>query len=115
MHEAAQSLVGKHDFTSFRASDCQARNAVRTMKEISVTRFNDWVMIEVCANAFLYHMVRNLAGVLLPIGQGAKPVSWCAEVLAAKDRTKAGVTAQVKGCTLWMLSTQSIRKFLRSL
>ncbi len=93
MHEAAQALAGKHDFTSFRASDCQANNATRTMKDISVRRFNDWVVIEVCANAFLYHMVRNIAGVLLPIGQGSKPVEWCADVLAAQDRTKAGVTA----------------------
>ena len=97
MHEAAQALIGKHDFSSFRASDCQANNAVRTMKDISVTRINEWVIIEVCANAFLYHMVRNLAGVLLPIGEGRMPISWCAEVLAEKDRTKAGVTAPGEG------------------
>ena len=97
MHEAAQALVGEHDFTSFRAKDCQANHPVRTMKEISVTRFNDWVVIEVCANAFLYHMVRNIAGVLLPIGEGKKPVGWCEEVLALKDRRKAGVTAPGEG------------------
>lgn len=97
MHEAAQSLVGEHDFTSFRARDCQARHAVRTMKDISVQRFGDWVMIEVCANAFLYHMVRNIVGVLLPVGHGAKPVEWCGQVLAAQDRTKAGVTAPGEG------------------
>ncbi len=97
MHEAAQALVGRHDFTSFRASDCQANNANRTMKEISVTRLNDWVVIEVCANAFLYHMVRNIAGVLLPIGEGRKDVAWCASVLAAKDRKQAGVTAPGEG------------------
>jgi tRNA pseudouridine38-40 synthase len=97
MHEAAQALIGKHDFTSFRASDCQANNAVRTMKDISVTRINDWVIIEVCANAFLYHMVRNIAGVLFPIGEGIKPISWSADVLAAQDRTQAGVTAPGQG------------------
>lgn len=97
MHQAAQFLVGEHDFTSFRARDCQANHAVRTMKDVSVTRVNDWVVIEVCANAFLYHMVRNIAGVLLPIGEGKKPVTWCFEVLAAKDRTKAGVTAPGEG------------------
>jgi tRNA pseudouridine38-40 synthase len=97
MHEAAQALIGKHDFSSFRASDCQANNAVRTMKDISVTRINEWVIIEVCANAFLYHMVRNIAGVLLPIGEGRKPVEWCREVLLQQDRTKAGVTAPGEG------------------
>jgi tRNA pseudouridine38-40 synthase len=97
MHEAAQALIGKHDFSSFRASDCQANNAVRTMKDISVIRINEWVIIEVCANAFLYHMVRNIAGVLFPIGEGKKPVCWSSEVLAAQDRTKAGVTAPGEG------------------
>ncbi|MEH6346478.1 MAG: tRNA pseudouridine(38-40) synthase TruA [Bermanella sp.] len=93
MHEAAQALVGKHDFTSFRASDCQANHPNRTVIDISVKRMKDWVVLEVCANAFLYHMVRNIAGVLLPIGQGSKPVEWCQDVLQAHDRTQAGVTA----------------------
>lgn len=97
MHQAAQALVGEHDFTSFRAKDCQALHPIRTMKDVSVKRMNDWVIIEVCANAFLYHMVRNIAGVLLPIGEGKKPVSWCGEVLAAKDRSSAGVTAPAEG------------------
>jgi tRNA pseudouridine38-40 synthase len=93
MHDAAQALLGLHNFTSFQASDCQANHANRTMLDISVKRHGEWVVLEVCANAFLYHMVRNIAGVLLPIGQGSKPVEWCGEVLAAKDRTQAGVTA----------------------
>jgi len=93
MHEAAQSLMGLNDFTSFRASDCQANHPKRTMLDISVKRQGEWVVLEVCANAFLYHMVRNIAGVLLPIGQGSKPVEWCAEVLQAQDRKQAGVTA----------------------
>lgn len=97
MHLAAQSLVGEHDFTSFRAADCQANHAVRTLNDISVKRMGDWVILEVCANAFLYHMVRNIAGVLLPIGQGSKPVGWCGEVLAAQDRRQAGVTAPGEG------------------
>lgn len=97
MHEAAQALVGEHDFTSFRAADCQANHARRNLKDISVRRMGEWVVLEVCANAFLYHMVRNIAGVLLPIGQGSKPVAWSAEVLAAKDRRKAGVTAPGEG------------------
>lgn len=97
MHLAAQALVGEHDFTSFRAADCQANHANRNLKDISVRRMGDWVILEVCANAFLYHMVRNIAGVLLPIGQGSKPVDWCSSVLAAKDRRQAGVTAPGEG------------------
>ena len=97
MHAAAQSLVGEHDFSSFRARDCQANHPRRTMHEISVKRTGDWVVIEVCANAFLYHMVRNIAGVLLPIGQGDKPVSWCNEVLEKQNRTAAGITAPGEG------------------
>jgi len=93
MHEAAQALMGLNDFTSFRASDCQANHPKRTMLDISVKRQGEWVVLEVCANAFLYHMVRNIAGVLLPIGQGSKPVEWCREVLQAQDRKQAGVTA----------------------
>ncbi|MEY8204506.1 MAG: tRNA pseudouridine(38-40) synthase TruA [Bermanella sp.] len=93
MHEAAQALMGLNDFTSFRASDCQANHPKRTMLDISVKRQGEWVVLEVCANAFLYHMVRNIAGVLLPIGQGSKPVAWCREVLQAQDRKQAGVTA----------------------
>ena len=93
MHDAAQYLLGKHDFTSFRASDCQANHPNRTMIDISVKRVKNWVVLEVCANAFLYHMVRNIAGVLLPIGQGSKPVAWCQEVLEGQDRKLAGVTA----------------------
>jgi tRNA pseudouridine38-40 synthase len=97
MHEAAQSLLGEHDFTSYRAKDCQANSPVRTIQDISVRRYGDIVMIEVQANAFLYHMIRNIAGVLMPIGMERKPVEWCAELLAQRDRSLGGVTAPSAG------------------
>jgi tRNA pseudouridine38-40 synthase len=97
MHEAAQSLLGKHDFTSYRAAGCQAKNAIRTVQDISVRRYGDIVMLEVQANAFLYHMIRNIAGVLMPIGMGRKPIEWSAELLAQKDRSVGGITAPSAG------------------
>jgi len=93
MHEAAQALLGEHDFTSFRAKDCQAKSPIKTMHAITVKRWGSIIMVELEASAFLYHMVRNIVGVLLPIGEGHQPVGWMAEVLPQQDRTKAGVTA----------------------
>ena len=97
MHAAAQALVGQHDFTSFRAAQCQSRIAVRRLERISVSRAGEIVDIEVQANAFLHHMVRNIAGALLAVGCGDRPPQWIAEVLATRDRTKAGVTAPPEG------------------
>lgn len=97
MHGAAQALLGEHDFTSYRAKDCQAKSPVRTIQEISVRRYGDIVMIEVQANAFLYHMIRNIAGVLMPIGMERKPVEWCAELLGQRNRALGGVTAPSAG------------------
>lgn len=100
MHEAAKALVGEHDFTSFRAVGCQSKTAIRTLESLNVRRFANVVMLDVKGNAFLHHMVRNIAGVLIAIGNHKKPVSWCQEVLEAKDRTKAGVTAPPYGLFL---------------
>jgi tRNA pseudouridine38-40 synthase len=100
MHAAAQSLLGENDFTSFRAVACQSRTAMRNLMELNVTRQGDYVIIEVEANAFLLHMVRNLVGVLLAIGDGRKPPVWASEVLARKDRSYAGVTAPATGLCL---------------
>ena len=97
MHEAAQALKGEHDFTSYRAKDCQAKSPVRTIQDISVRRYGDIVMIEVQANAFLYHMIRNIAGVLMPIGMERKPIEWCGELLAQRNRALGGVTAPSAG------------------
>jgi len=100
MHEAAQHLVGEHDFSSFRAAQCQARTPMRHLHEISVTRHGELVVLTVCANAFLHHMVRNIAGVLIAIGTGEQPVDWSAQVLAYKDRKLGGVTAVPGGLYL---------------
>jgi tRNA pseudouridine38-40 synthase len=100
MHVAAQALIGEHDFSSFRDAECQSRTPIRRVERIVVERAADVVTITVTANAFLHHMVRNIAGVLIAIGRGQRPVEWCAEVLAARHRTKAGVTAEPYGLYL---------------
>lgn len=103
MHEAAQALVGEHDFTSFRSVHCQAKHARRCLTAIDVTRLQanaDMILIAVTGNAFLHHMVRNIAGTLMAIGQGKQPVAWAGDVLAARDRTLAGITAPASGLTL---------------
>ena len=97
MHAAAQVLVGEHDFSAFRAAECQSRTPVRRLSRIAVAREGEFVTIEVTANAFLHHMVRNIAGTLLAVGAGEQPVEWVAEVLAGRDRTRAGVTAPPAG------------------
>ena len=97
MHEAAQVLLGEHDFSSFRSAECQARHAVRLLKRLKVSRHQDRVTIEVTANGFLHNMVRILTGCLLAIGRGDQPIDWMATLLAARDRTQAGVTAPPQG------------------
>jgi len=100
MVSAAQTLLGEHDFSSFRAVACQAKNPVRTVYQLDVQRRGRYVHIDVTANAFLHHMVRNLAGVLIAVGRGEQPVSWARDVLEARDRTIAGVTAPAGGLYL---------------
>lgn len=100
MHEAAQVLVGQHDFSSFRAAECQSRTPVRNLLEISVTRSGDQLELRVRANAFLHHMVRNIAGSLLAVGSGDRSARWIGEVLEARDRALAGVTAPPQGLYL---------------
>ena len=100
MHAAAQQLLGEHDFSAFRAAGCQAGSAMREVTEISVSRDGDWVFLDVSANAFLMHMVRNITGTLAAIGQGEQPVRWALDVLEGRDRTAGGVTAPPHGLTL---------------
>ncbi len=97
MHDAAQVLGGEHDFSSYRALACQAKSPVRTIERISVTRHDEWVTLEVTANAFLHHMVRNIAGVLISIGKGERPEGWALEVLQQRNRALGGVTAPPDG------------------
>ena len=100
MHNAAQALVGEHDFSSFRAAGCQASGPVREIHSISVSREADRVILEVTANAFLQHMVRNITGTLVEIGTGEQPAEWVAQVLARRDRKEGGVAAPPHGLTL---------------
>ena len=100
MREAARCLQGEQDFSSFRASQCQARSPVRKVDYVHLARRGDLIVLEIKANAFLHHMVRNIVGVLLAIGAGERPVGWMAEVLAARDRRKGGVTARPHGLYL---------------
>ncbi|HIG64707.1 MAG TPA: tRNA pseudouridine(38-40) synthase TruA [Methyloprofundus sp.] len=100
MHQAAQALVGTYDFTSFRALKCQSVSPMRLMYFIDVYRQDEQVIMDISANAFLHHMVRNIAGVLIAIGSGEKPVAWAEELLASKNRQKGGVTAPAHGLYL---------------
>ena len=100
MHLGAQHLVGEHDFSSFRAAGCQASNPVRRIERIEVRRIGEKIVIDVEANAYLQHMVRNIAGTLLAVGSGERDPAWVASVLAARDRTVAGVTAPPGGLYL---------------
>jgi tRNA pseudouridine38-40 synthase len=97
MHEAAQALIGEQDFSSFRAAGCQARHAVREVVSVAVQRVDDFIYVDIVANAFLHHMVRNIVGSLLKVGAGERPVAWMAELLALRDRTVAGMTAPAAG------------------
>ncbi len=100
MQESAQFLLGKHDFTSFRALHCNAKTPVREVQAIQVFRRGDLVILDITANAFLHHMVRNIAGVLMAVGQGRQEVSWVEEVLQAKDRKRGAETAPPYGLYL---------------
>ncbi|MBU6416924.1 MAG: tRNA pseudouridine(38-40) synthase TruA [Xanthomonadaceae bacterium] len=99
MHAAAQALVGEQDFSSFRAVSCQARHARRQVTHIEVRREGGQVIVEIEANAFLHHMVRNIVGSLLEVGRGERSIEWIAGLLAARDRNVAGVTAVPQGLT----------------
>ena len=97
MHRAAQSLVGEHDFTSFRTVACQSRTPWRRLEQIAVTRDGERVRVTVRANAFLHHMVRNIVGSLLAVGRGEHEERWIGELLAARDRSLAAPTAAAHG------------------
>lgn len=100
MQRGAAHLLGEHDFSTFRAVACQARNPVRTLYRLDVTREGDFIYLDLEANAFLHHMVRNIAGVLMSVGTGEHPPEWVADLLAFRDRTRGGVTAPAQGLYL---------------
>jgi len=100
MHDAAQALLGEHDFSAFRAVECQAKSPVRRVERLAVTRRGECVVLDITANAFLHHMVRNIAGLLLSIGQGESRPERVAEVLATRDRRQNAATAPPDGLYL---------------
>lgn len=100
MHRAAQTLLGRHDFTSFRAAACQANSPLRTLDRLDVTRCGDRVQVVAEARSFLHHQVRNLVGTLKLVGDGAWPIERVSAALAARDRAAAGPTAPAAGLCL---------------
>jgi tRNA pseudouridine38-40 synthase len=100
MDRAAQSLVGEQDFTAFRAVACESKTPMRNVHAVSVKRFGERICIEIEANAFLLHMVRNITGTLMAVGVGKQPVTWVESLLAAKDRSMAAATAKPDGLYL---------------
>jgi tRNA pseudouridine38-40 synthase len=97
MQAAAALLVGEHDFSSFRALNCQAKSPVRRVHYCRLSKQGELYQLEVGANGFLHHMVRNIAGVLLTIGRGEASVQWVRELLGIRDRTRGGITAPPQG------------------
>ncbi len=97
MSTAARYLLGEHDFSSFRGSLCQAKSPIKTIEFIRLTQTDDEILLDIKANAFLHHMVRNIVGTLLKVGRGEKSIEWVKEVLEAKDRKRAGATAPPQG------------------
>ncbi|KYP97085.1 tRNA pseudouridine synthase A, partial [Sodalis-like endosymbiont of Proechinophthirus fluctus] len=100
MARAGQYLLGENDFTSFRALQCQSSNPWRNVNHLHVTRQGQYVVVDIKANAFVHHMVRNIVGSLLEVGCGKRPESWIAELLACRNRTQAGATAPAEGLYL---------------
>lgn len=100
MQQAAACLLGEHDFSAFRAAECQAKTAVRTVSAISVAREGSLLRVDITANAFLHHMVRNVVGTLVVVGRGDADVAWVERVLRGADRQDAGATAAACGLYL---------------
>jgi tRNA pseudouridine38-40 synthase len=99
MHAAAQGLLGRHDFSAYRAAACQAKSPVRTLERLDVLRQGDEVVILAEARSFLHHQIRNLAGTLAEVGLGKRGVDWPRRVLEGRDRAQAGQTAPPEGLT----------------
>jgi len=100
MQSAAQALIGEHDFSAFRSSECQAKSPVRHLMRFEIGFESGLIVCRLQANAFLHHMVRNLVGAVVEVGRGAAPVQWISEVLSSRDRTLAARTFPACGLCL---------------
>ena len=100
MSAASKFLIGEHDFTSFRGRGCQSRSSIREVRRLEICRKGEYILIDIHANAFLLHMVRNIVGVLTMVGSGEQDPAWAGEVLLARSREKGGVTAPASGLYL---------------
>jgi tRNA pseudouridine38-40 synthase len=109
MAAAGALLVGEHDFSAFRSAECQSRTPVRRVEAVGITREGDRVSIDVRANAFLHHMVRNIAGLLIRIGSGEEEVGWARKVLEARDRRLSAATAPA--CGLYLVEVRYPEQF----
>ena len=101
MHAAAQVLIGEHDFSAFRSAECQSKTPVRRLERIHVERAGDAVWLEIRANAYLHHMVRNIVGTLVEVQRAADPSATMLMILAGRNRRAAGITAPAEGLYLW--------------
>jgi tRNA pseudouridine38-40 synthase len=115
MREAAALIVGEHDFSAFRSSECQARSPVRTLHSVDIERHGEYVMFDFCANAFLHHMVRNLVGALVYVGKGKHGPEWISHVLDSRDRAKAAPTFDASGLYLMRVEYDSVLQLPRQM
>lgn len=104
MYHASRYLLGEHDFSAFRSSQCQAKSPVKTLKSLEIRRHGNIIICDITANGFLHHMVRNIMGVLIKVGIGKASIKWCEEVLNSRQRRLAGVTARPDGLYLSAVS-----------
>lgn len=119
MQEAAHYLQGTHDFSAFRAAQCQAKSPVRSMRQVDIRRHGDLITVSLCANAFLHHMVRNIVGCLIAVGAGKYPAAWLQEMLEGRDRSRIAPTFMPDGLYLahieydpkWGLPQEAIHPF----
>jgi tRNA pseudouridine38-40 synthase len=109
MQHAAKHLIGRHDFSSYRAVACQAKSPIRSINEITLHAYNDFIFMDIHADGFLHHMVRNIMGVLIAIGKDEQSEDWSLEVLEKRDRTLGGITAPAAG--LYLVKVQYDKKF----
>ena len=101
MHGAAQALLGEHDFSAFRSVECQSKTSVRRIERVAVQRTGDYLRLEIVANAYLHHMVRNIVGTLLDVQGERDPLGAMSRILLSGERRLAGATAPAAGLYLW--------------